>query len=276
VQRISRTLQPTRLWALWGRLLRAGIALALIACAPHSQAGLGDVFTKETPDVLVADPFLEMHTGPGRGYPVFYVAGEGETIKILKRRTNWFKVELRRGNHRVKQGWVKLEQMRATLDLDGEPIDFPDVSRGDFQTRKWEMGFAAGDFSGARTIDGYLAYGLTPNISLRLTATQILGSFSSGQMGTVNVVMYPFPEWRVSPYFTIGTGIIRTEPQTTIIQAEDRTDEIVNAGLGANIYLTRRFVMNFEYRRHTVLTSRDDNQEINEWKTGFSVFLGKH
>ena len=150
------------------------------------------------------------------------------------------------------------------------------VDLGDFETRKWEMGFAAGDFNGARTIDGYLAYGLTPNISLRITGTQILGNFSDGLMGTVNVVMYPFPEWRVSPYFTVGTGIIHTEPQTTVVQAEDRTDEIANAGVGANIYLTRRFVMNFEYRRHTVLTSRDDNQEINEWKTGFSVFLGKH
>jgi len=250
--------------------------LVLLCCAPQSFAGLAEVFQKETPDVLVADPFLEMHTGPGRGYPIFYVAGEGETIKILKRRTDWFKVELRRGHHRVKQGWVKLEQMRATLDLDGEPIDFPGVGRGDFETRKWELGFAAGDFGGARTVEGYLAYGLTPNISLRLTGTQVLGSFSAAQMGTLNVVMYPFPEWRVSPYFTIGTGIIRTEPQTTIIQAEDRTDEIVNAGLGANVYLTRRFVMNFEYRRHTVLTSRDDNQEINEWKTGFSVFLGGH
>ena len=250
--------------------------LMLLVCAPNSFAGLGDIFSKETPEVLVADPFLEMHTGPGRGYPVFYVAGEGETIKVLKRRTDWFKVELRRGEHRVKQGWVKLEQMRDTLDLGGDPIDFPSPRRGDFETRKWEVGFSAGDFSGARSIDGYVSYGLTPNISLRLTATQILGSFSSGQIGTVNVVMYPFPEWRVSPYFTVGTGIIRTQPQTTIVQAEDRTDEIVNAGLGANIYLTRRFVMNFEYRRHTVLTSRDDNQEFNEWKTGFSVFLGKH
>jgi len=109
--------------------------LALLVCAPNSFAGLGDIFSKETPEVLVADPFLEMHTGPGRGYPVFYVAGEGETIKVLKRRTDWFKVELRRGEHRVKQGWVKLEQMRDTLDLGGDPIDFPSPRRGDFETR---------------------------------------------------------------------------------------------------------------------------------------------
>ncbi len=258
------------------RGIRWVLSIIFLVAAPGCFAGIGDMFRNQTPDVVVADPFLEMHTGPGRGYPVFYVAGEGETLKILKRRTDWFKVELRRGEHRIKRGWVPLAQMRSTLDLNGGPIDFPDPGRGDFETRKWEMGFSAGDFDGARTIDGYLAYGVTPNISLRLTGTQILGNFSDGLMGTVNVVMYPFPEWRVSPYFTIGTGIIHTQPQTTVIQAEDRTDEVVNAGLGANIYLTRRFVMNFEYRRHTVLTSRDDNQEINEWKTGFSVFLGKH
>lgn len=252
------------------------LAVVLVSVSAVTHAGVADVFRSEKPDVLVADPFLEMHTGPGRGYPVFYVAGEGEVIKVLKRRTDWFKVELRRGNNITKRGWVPLAQIRNTLDLQGEAIDFGSVNRGDFETRKWEMGFAAGDFDGARTIDGYLAYGLTPNISMRLTGTQILGNFSDGLMGTVNVVMYPFPEWRVSPYFTIGTGIIHTEPQTTVIQSEDRTDEIVNAGIGANIYLTRRFVMNFEYRRHTVLSSRDDNQEINEWKTGFSVFLGKH
>jgi len=261
----------TRTGGLFQRLL----VCSLLFASSAAFAGISEIFPSEKPDVLVADPFLEMHTGPGRGYPVFYVAGEGETIKLLKRRTDWFKVELRRGANISKRGWVPLKQLRNTLDLDGEAIDFGGVGRGDYETRKWEMGFAAGDFDGARTIDGYLAYGVTKNISLRLTGTQLLGNFSDGVMGTVNVVMYPFPEWRVSPFFTIGTGIIHTEPQTTVIQAEDRTDEIVNAGLGANIYLSRRFVMNFEYRRHTVLSSRDDNQEINEWKTGFSIFLGK-
>ena len=87
--------------------------------------------------------------------------------------------------------------------------------------------------------------------------------------------MHPFPQWRVSPFFTIGTGIIEIRPQTTVVAAADRTDEIVNVGAGANIYLTRRFVANLEYRRHTILTSQDDNQEINQWKAGFSFFFGK-
>ena len=226
-------------------------------------------FENHQPTVQVAEAFIEMHTGPGRGYPVFYVAGEGDHVVILKRRTNWFKIR----GPRDKEGWVHIEQMRRTLDLEGGPIDFGEVGLDQFAHRRWEMGMTGGDFDGARTLSGYLGYALTPNIALQLEATQILGDFSDGLMGTGNILMYPFPTWRVSPYFTIGTGIIKTQPHTTVVQAEDRQDEIVHVGAGANLYLSDRFILRLEYKRHTVLTSRDDNQEIDQWKAGFSVFF---
>ena len=43
--------------------------------------------------------------------------------------------------------------------------------------------------------------------------------------------------------------------------------------IGADVYLSKRFIFRVEYKRHTVLTSRDDNEEIDEWIAGFSVFL---
>ena len=76
-----------------------------------------------------------------------------------------------------------------------------------------------------------------------------------------------------SPFFNIGTGYIHIQPQTTIVQAQDLNDEIVHAGLGADLYLSRKFMVRMEYRRHTVLTSRDDNEELNQWKAGFSIFF---
>ena len=36
---------------------------------------------------------------------------------------------------------------------------------------------------------------------------------------------------------------------------------------------SKRFIFRVEYKHHTVLTSRDDNEEIDEWIAGFSVFL---
>jgi len=63
------------------------------------------------------------------------------------------------------------------------------------------------------------------------------------------------------------------EPQTTIVQTEDLDDEIVHAGFGTDVYVSRKFMLRMEYRRHTVLTSRDDNEELNQWKAGFSIFF---
>ena len=94
-----------------------------------------------TPEVKVSDPYLNMHTGPGRGYPVFYVAGQGELVTILKRKTDWYKVRSERG----KEGWVPLSQMRHTLDLDGAQIDWKKAARSQFVNRRWEFGFAGGD-----------------------------------------------------------------------------------------------------------------------------------
>lgn len=248
---------------IWPLLMISALVAGLYPPVSHA------LFDEYTPNVLVSDPYIELRTGPGRGYPIFYVAGQGDEVTMLKRKTQWFKVKTPRG----KEGWVHISQMSHTLNLDGEPIDFRELSLGDFGKRRWEFGMGGGDFGGAATVSGYLGFALTPNISLQLEGTQILGNFSDGLMGTANIVMYPFPSWRISPFFTIGTGIIRTEPQSTIVQAEDREDEIVHAGVGANIYISDRFIWRMEYKRHTVLTSRDDNEEINQWKTGFSVFF---
>jgi uncharacterized protein YgiM (DUF1202 family) len=242
---------------------------AMLIGAVVAMSGVPSVFAAYQPEVVVSDPYLDLHTGPGRGYPVFYVAGQGDRVQLLKRRTEWYKIRTPRG----KEGWVHVGQLTSTLDLEGQAIDFHQLGVDDFTNRRWEFGFSGGDFDGAALLTVYGAFALTPNISAQLAASQIMGDYSDGAMGTVNILMQPFPEWRVSPFFTLGTGILRVEPQTTIVQTEDRTDEVAHVGVGANLYLGRRFVLRMEYKHHTVLTSRDDNQEIDEWKAGFSVFL---
>ena len=56
----------------------------------------------EGPSVTVADPFLELRTGPGRGYPVVHVVERGETVRVDARRTDWFQVVDAGG----REGWV--------------------------------------------------------------------------------------------------------------------------------------------------------------------------
>lgn len=219
--------------------------------------------------MAVADPYLEMHTGPARGYPVFHVVDRGETVEIVKQRTDWFLVRDADGD----EGWVDQAQMELTLNPDGSEVDFQRANLEDLTNSKWEIGALAGDFGGANIVSLYGAYSLNPHVSIEAWGSQILGNFSNGWMASVNVVHETWPDWRVSPFFTLGAGYIRTEPKSTIIQGEDRNDQIGHAGAGFRVYVTRRFVFRAEYKTHVVFTSRNDNEEVEEWKVGFAFFF---
>jgi hypothetical protein len=219
--------------------------------------------------VAVADPYLEMHTGPGRGYPIFHVVDRGENVSIIMQRTDWYLVRDEQGD----EGWVDREQMELTLKPDGSEVDFKRATIEDFTNAKWELGLLAGDFGGANIVSLYGGYSLNPYVSVEVWGSQILGNFSNGWMGSVNVVHEAFPEWRISPFFTLGAGVIHIKPKSTIVQGEDRTDQIGHVGAGFRIYATRRFVLRAEYKSYVVFTSRDDNEEVEEWKVGFAFFF---
>lgn len=219
--------------------------------------------------VTVADPYLEMHTGPGRGYPRFHAIERGSTIDVLKRRTDWFLVRDARG----VEGWVHRAQLELTLRPDGRKLELAEADREDLLASRWEIGVLSGDYGGANVITLYGGYSFTPNLSLELSGSHLLGNVSNGWAVNVNVVHETWPEWRISPYFTLGAGYVHTEPKSTIVQSEDRSDETAHVGAGIRVHMTRRFILRAEYKSYVVFTSRDDNEEVEEWKAGFAFFF---
>lgn len=241
--------------------------LHIVACLLLMWAGAAT--QAETLAVSVEDPYVELRTGPGRGYPIFFVAERGEQIEVLKRRTDWFKIRIERG----EEGWVNQVQLARTFDLNGEPTDVPSFTLEDYADRRWEVGVLYGDFGGANVVSTFGAYTMTPNLSLEFWLSEVLGRFSNSQLINANIVHTLFPERRFSPLFTLGTGVINTEPKGTIVATEDRQDNIAHVGIGIRAYVTRRLLFRAEYKSYVVFTSRDDNEEVSEWKAGFSFFF---
>ena len=180
------------------------------------------------PGVVVQDPYLEFHSGPGRGYPVFHVVDRGESVALLRRRTDWIKVRAEDG----LEGWVNREQLERTLSPTGDAV---------------------------------AVAGPVPS--------HLLGNFSNGWLATAGLAHVFVPAWRVSPFVGIGGGVVHIEPKSTLVQAEDRTDETAYAAVGLRGYLTNRFLLQAEYRGYVVFTSRNDNEEIEEWTVGFTYFF---
>ena len=43
---------------------------------------------REYLQLFVTEPYLELHTGPGRGYPVFHAVPREQSVDVLFRRTD--------------------------------------------------------------------------------------------------------------------------------------------------------------------------------------------
>ncbi len=219
--------------------------------------------------VQVADPYLELHSGPGRGYPIFYIAERGEQVEILQRRTDWFKVRTARD----KEGWVSREQMENTLTESGAKRTFRDALFDDYLQRRLEFGFSFGSFESDPILTGYLGYRLHENFLVELALGQSAGDFSSTTLMYAALVSQPFPEARISPFLALGMGRFKNTPKATLVNAKDTEADMANMGLGLRFYVTRQFFLRAEFRDHIVLINRDRTDNYQEWSLGASFFF---
>jgi Outer membrane protein beta-barrel domain/Bacterial SH3 domain len=224
---------------------------------------------REYLQLFVTEPYLELHTGPGRGYPVFHVVPRDESVDVLFRRTDWFKV---RTEHGV-EGWATLSDMRKTMLADGTPFKFDLGDRAGFTSHRFEMGIFAGAYGGANYVSAYGSLSFNSQLAIELAAGQFLGRFSNGITGDIGLAHVIAPESRWSPFLTLGLGEVHTEPKASLVQPADRTEPTAYVGGGVRFYLTRRFFLRAEYKAHYVFTKRNQNEEADEWKAGFAFFF---
>jgi hypothetical protein len=243
----------------------AGFFLSLLSILLPSLASAAD-----SVQVQVTEALMELHTGPGRGYPVFYVAERGETLQVLKRRTDWFKVRTVRGS----EGWVSREQMEKALMADGVQQSLRDAVLEDYLHKRIEAGFAVGRFDGDPDVNFRIGYVLTDNVITELSYSQISGTYSGSRLISGNLMLQPYSDTRFSPYFTVGAGFFENHSRASLVGTTQTIDaDVLNAGLGLRIYLMRNFVLRLDYRSHLALTNKQQNDRFNEMLVGFSFFF---
>jgi hypothetical protein len=222
--------------------------------------------------VKVADPYIDMHTGPGSGYPIVYVVERGQTIKIIKSHTDWYKIESPTG----KVGWVSRDQLSQTLSPAGTDVELKQFTHQDFEQRHWEVGAMGGQLDDAPVLSLYGGYQFMPNFSAELTLSESLGNTSSSLSAKGSLLISPFPDWWLSPYFSLGTGVIQVSPNPTLIQPQDTTSQFSGVGIGIRTHISKRFILRMEYNDYVIFSAsndQDENEELGEWKIGFAVFF---
>lgn len=243
------------------------IACLAAMCTVHAAAAADAPV--QLSELVVTQPYLELHEGPGRGYAITQVVPRGDSFEVQYRRTEWFRVRTQRG----VEGWAHEREILKTLLPDGSPFSINLGNRAGFTSHRWEIGSSVGDYGGATLIGAFGSFSFNDQLKAELTGSQFLGNASNGWSAEVGLAHIYRPEWRISPLLTLGAGIIKITPKSTLVLPEDRLDQTAYAGAGARFYLTRRFFLRGEYRHHMVFTSRNENEEIEEWKLSFAFFF---
>lgn len=258
----------TRLIATWHRV----IAFSVLAVLSMPATAWQDASEQQAPVdgvvVTVNKPFVDLHTGPASGYPIKMAAIQGEALQLLSTRGNWVQVWFR-----GETLWLDDENLPFLLTKQQQPFQQAGDSLQQFRERDWDASFLYGDFNGASYYQISAGYVFSPVVSSELSIGQANGEQSDTQLVELSVYLSPFEHWRVSPYFGIGGGLVRTNPKTILVQTTDRNDLITSAEIGVKYYLRRNFVARAAYRHGVISTSRNENDESITWKLGFSVFF---
>ncbi len=242
-------------------LIAACLAAPAMAQTPAPEPGVERL--------RIADPYLEIRTGPGRGYPVFHVAARDEWVEVLLRSTDWFKVRSARG----AEGWVQRTQLQTTLSEAGAVKGFRDVLVDDYLARRVEAGAAWGQFKSEPMLKLWVNYRLADAIAVEGSVGQVQGQFSGTDFWHVDLQFQPWSGQRLSPHASIGFGNFQNIPNLSLVDNRATDARLAMGQLGLRYHLTDRFVVRADYSLYTAFVGDNRSTEYRAFSAGLAFFF---
>jgi SH3-like domain-containing protein len=217
----------------------------------------------------VTEPYIELRTGPGRGFPVAIVVQRHERIVIELRHTDWYRVRTDRG----RVGWVLRHQLDTTLTASGARKTFRDILVDDFLLRRAQFGAGWGRFHGEPSLKLWGSYRLSDTLSLEASMGQVQGTYSGVDQWHVDLLAEPWSDQSWSPFVSVGVGRYKDVPNATLVGVTTVKANQSHVAVGLNFHLSERFIVRADYGLHTVFFSDSITTEFRAWSIGVGFFF---
>jgi hypothetical protein len=244
-------------------------------CFISSQSLANDTteVAEKSVELIVIDSYLEMHSGPGRGYPIINTMEQDEPITVLRRRGSWYQV----ANRHNKKGWIQQEKLARTIAPSGLPAALPDTQHGDYLAQQGRIGFALGQQGGAETANLVAGFRLFSFVGAELEYGQIFATNEDGNSYGANLLFEPIQSWSFTPFISTGFGRqdLKTKVKPGVGKSNDLNFAYTFVGGGINYYIGYNFVVRGEYRQISITGDTTDNKTARSsaWRIGFSSFF---
>ena len=252
--------------------LLLGLALAVVAPAPAARAD-------EEALVRVVAEEAGVHTGPGFGYRVIYVAKRDEVLPAIGRATNdkWFRVQLPDGTY----GWILGDEV-FPLDVDTAaahrgPSVWHRMGEAMFSPSPLTEGGLGFTFS-AGVLGGDGMFMFRPGVLLapQLTVEAFVGESVGDQADVIfaggGFNSNLFPSSPVTPFAAVAAGgaFGRRKADQFTIKTGNYT--MVNVGGGLIVALKKRLTLRGDVRRYVIFDA-NHTQGIEEYSGALCVYF---
>jgi hypothetical protein len=258
--------------------VRALAAIALVACAAVALASPAARADDEALVRVVAEE-AGVHTGPGFGYRVVYVAKRDEVLPAIGRATNdhWFRVQLPDGTY----GWILGDEV-FPLDVDTAaahvgPSLWKRAGEAVFSPSPLVEGGLGFTFS-AGVLGGDGMFMFRPGVLLAPQLT--LEGFLGETVGDQADVVYAgggfnsnlFPTSPVTPFAAVAAGGAFGHKKADQFTIKTGNYTMLNVGGGLIVALKKRLTIRGE-ARHYVIFDANHTQGIEEYSGALSVYF---
>ncbi len=217
--------------------------------------------------LTVTEAFLDIHSGPGQGYPKFYIAEHSELVYLRKYQSDWYQVELKNaaGQTTIK-GWMPDAVINAAL-----ANEFPEQNKL-AEHGNWFVGTAGGTFAGETMLQAKLGYFFSDKIWAEFAVSEVLENLSNSTLQQINLLHQPLGQKTFSPFFGLGFGYFKNKPFQTTINQQDSESAFMNVNIGLHWYLSERLLLRGDFKNYVLALNDDAFDSHQEYSAGFSVF----
>jgi Bacterial SH3 domain len=253
--------------------------LALVLAGALVAAAAPDAHADDEALVRVLAEQAAVHTGPGFGYRVIYVAARGDVLPALGRAPadHWFRVELPDGTY----GWILGDEVFPldveTSDAHRGPSIWKRMGDAVFSPSPLLEGgigltFSAGVLGGDGMFMFRPAVHLAPHVSLEGFVGETVGEQIDVTYAGGGFNAYLFPTSPVTPFAAVAAGGAFGRRKADQFTIKPGNFSLVNVGGGLLIALKKRLTLRGDVR-HYVVFDANHTQRIEEYSGALAVYF---